>query len=38
MELVLGRSPTSMAWIYAAGPLAGAAGAAFAYKAQHAGE
>ena len=38
VELVLGGSPTSMAWIYAAGPLAGAAGAAFAYRAQHAGE
>jgi aquaporin Z len=38
MELVLGGSPTSMAWIYAAGPLLGAAGAALAFKAQHTGE
>ena len=37
-ELVLGKSVSSMAWIYAAGPLLGAAGAAFAFKAQHAGE
>ena len=38
MELVLGGSPTPMAWIYAAGPLLGAAGAAYAFKFQHAGE
>ena len=38
MELVLGGSPTPMAWIYAAGPLLGAAGAGYAYKVQHAGE
>jgi aquaporin Z len=38
IELVLGKSPTSMAWIYAAGPLLGAAGAAYAFKAQHPGE
>ena len=30
-----GGSPTSMAWIYAAGPLAGAAGAGYTYKFQH---
>jgi aquaporin Z len=38
MEVVLGKSPTPMAWVYAVGPLAGAAAAAFAYKAQHNGE
>jgi len=38
MEMVFGGSPTSMAWIYAAGPLLGAAGAAYAFKAQHPGE
>ena len=38
MELVLGGSPTPMAWIYAAGPLLGAAGAGYAYKFQHQGE
>ena len=38
MELVLGRTPSSMVWIYAVGPLAGAAAAAFVYKAQHPGE
>jgi aquaporin Z len=38
IELVLGRSPTSMWWIYAVGPLAGGAAAAFAFKAQHPGE
>ena len=38
IEMVLGRSPTSMAWIYAAGPLLGAAGAAYTYKVQHPGE
>jgi aquaporin Z len=38
MELVLGRSPTPMAWIYAVGPLTGAAAAAYAYKMQHSGE
>jgi aquaporin Z len=38
MELVLGRSPSSMAWIYAAGPLLGAAGAGFTYRFQHVGE
>jgi aquaporin Z len=38
MEFVLGGSPTPMAWIYAAGPLLGAAGAGYAYKVQHAGE
>ena len=38
MELVLGGTPTSMAWIYAAGPLLGAAGAAYAFKVQHPGE
>ncbi len=38
MELVLGRSPTSMAWIYAVGPFAGAAVAAYAFKIQHPGE
>ena len=38
MEIVLGKSATPMAWIYAVGPLLGAAGAAFTFKAQHAGE
>ena len=38
MEVVLGGSPTPMAWIYLVGPFAGAAAAAFAYKAQHPGE
>ena len=38
IELVLGGSPTSMAWIYAAGPLVGAAAAGYTYKFQHTGE
>ena len=38
MEGVLGGSPTPMAWIYAVGPFAGAAAAAFTYKVQHSGE
>ena len=38
IEVVLGRSPTPMAWIYAAGPLLGAAGAAYTFKVQHPGE
>ena len=38
MELVLGGTPTPMVWIYAAGPLLGAAGAAYAFKFQHTGE
>jgi aquaporin Z len=38
VELLLGKSPTAMAWIYAAGPLAGAAVAGYTFKAQHPGE
>lgn len=38
IEVLLGRSPTPMWWVYAAGPFAGAAVAAFAFKAQHPGE
>lgn len=38
IELVTGRSPSSLAWIYAAGPLVGASAAAYAFKAQHPGE
>ena len=38
MELVLGGSPSSLAWIYAVGPLVGAGLAAYAYKYQHSGE
>jgi aquaporin Z len=38
MEAVLGGSVTSMVWIYAVGPLAGAAAAAYTYKFQRAGE
>jgi aquaporin Z len=38
IEAVLGGSASSMVWIYAVGPLAGAAGAAYAYRIQHAGE
>jgi aquaporin Z len=38
IELVFGGSPTPMAWIYAVGPLLGAAGAAYAFRFQHPGE
>lgn len=38
VEVVLGRAATAMAWIYAVGPLVGAAAAAYTYKFQHAGE
>jgi aquaporin Z len=38
MEMVLGGSPTSMAWIYLVGPFVGAAAAAYTFKIQHAGE
>jgi len=38
VELLLGKAPSAAAWIYAVGPLAGAAGAAYAFKAQHPGE
>ena len=38
VEAMLGRSVTSMAWIYAVGPLAGAAAAAYTYKFQRPGE
>ncbi|MFI5310168.1 MAG: MIP/aquaporin family protein [Gemmatimonadales bacterium] len=38
IELVTGRSPSSLWWIYAVGPLAGGAVAAFVFKAQHPGE
>ena len=38
MEAALGSSVTSMVWIYAVGPLAGAAVAAYAYKFQRPGE
>lgn len=38
MEAVLGRGPTPMAWIYAVGPLAGAAVAGYTYKFQRPGE
>lgn len=38
MEAVLGSSVTSMVWIYAVGPLVGAAAAAYAYKFQRPGE
>ena len=38
VELVFGGTPTSMAWIYAAGPLLGAAAAGYTYKVQHAEE
>ncbi len=37
IETALGGHPTSLAWVYAVGPLSGAAAAAYAYKAQHAG-
>ena len=38
VELVLGQAPSSLAWIYAVGPFAGAAGAAMVFKFQHPGE
>src|ERR1035437_8325253 len=38
IEVVLGGSPTPMWRIYAVGPLAGGAAAAFAFKVQHPGE
>lgn len=38
VELALGRSPTPLWWVYAVGPLSGAAAAAFVFKAQHPGE
>lgn len=38
MELVLGGTPSSMVWVYAVGPLTGAAAAAYVFKAQHPGE
>jgi aquaporin Z len=38
IEAVLGRSVTSMVWIYAVGPLVGAAAAGYTYKFQRPGE
>jgi glycerol uptake facilitator-like aquaporin len=38
VELVVGGSPTPMAWIYFVGPFVGAAGAGYIYKIQHGGE
>jgi aquaporin Z len=38
VEMVLGQAPYSLAWIYAVGPLGGAAAAAFAFRFQHPGE
>jgi aquaporin Z len=38
VEAVLGRGPTPMAWIYAVGPLVGAAVAGYTYKYQRPGE
>jgi aquaporin Z len=38
IEVVLGRSPTPLWWIYAVGPLAGGAAAATVFKVQHPGE
>ena len=38
VEAVLGKSVTSMVWIYAVGPLAGAAAAGYTYKFQRPGE
>jgi aquaporin Z len=38
VEAVLGQAPYALAWIYAVGPVAGAAAAAFIFKFQHPGE
>jgi aquaporin Z len=38
VELLVGASPTGLAWIYLAGPIAGGAAAAYVFKAQHPGE
>ena len=38
IEMILGGSVSSMVWIYAVGPLVGAAAAAYTFKAQHPGE
>jgi aquaporin Z len=38
IEVVLGKTVSSLAWIYAVGPLVGAAAAGYIYRYQHAGE